>query len=185
MPDATLTSPSHDTPVTRAQALQRVLDALNAEGTSTSDVRELSNGWLVTAYPANSDRPERAIVNKTTGKVLRLDSSFPVERDVKFYEQGYVYDEYDLVILRASEETRTVEVLFEIGIARIEVTYAEGRVWRTARHLSKRSLRRRIQNLPEVFERVRLYQHLERLEEGRARRWFEFKALAYPGDGRR
>ena len=69
-------------------------------------VRELPSGWFF-PYRSAGDQlfcgSQGVIINKQTGKTLRLGSAFPVERDLELYERGYQFETYDLVVLEIAD----------------------------------------------------------------------------------
>lgn len=152
---------------------------LAEKGLSDDDVplgsaRELREGWFFPSVSGASVGSHGVIVNKETGRLFRLGSAFPIERDLDMYDRGYQSDAYDLVIVAVRDLEATVRWLKKLGPTVVEPTEEYGTVWRIARAVTERELRERLARLPCVFPGMRLYLKLEVLEEARAGRWCEF-----------
>lgn len=139
---------------------------------------ELAQGWF---FPYRSTEPsfgsQGVIVNKRTGRLYHLGSAYPVERDLAFYDQGYQFARYDLVVLEVRNVKMTIDVLRDIGPTVVEPTFEHGEVWRIPRPLSEGELRRSIAATPHVFGSIDLYFRLERLAQAHGHGWFRFLAL--------
>jgi hypothetical protein len=123
------------------------------------------------------------IVNKLTGKIFSLGSAFPVERDLEFYDRGYQFERYDLVVLDVLDLDAALDVLLQIAPTAIEPTYEHGTVWRIPRLLTRHQLRDRMTCLPCVFEDVALYFQVEALEAARAAGILRCEVLEYRPPG--
>jgi hypothetical protein len=148
-----------------------------------SSTRELKQGWF---FPYRSVGEPCAgsngvIVNKANGKVFRLGSAFPVERDLEFYDRGYQFERYDLVVLEVRDLHAAVEALLRLNLSVVEPTYEHGTVWRVPRPLSSRELRDLLSKLPCVFGDTTLYFRLEALEAAREAGILRFEALECTG----
>src|SRR5262245_16177945 len=107
-----------------------------------ANVRELDAGWF---FPYQGvDGPwfggNGVIVNKETGKRFELGSRYPIERDLKFYDLGYQFESYDLVVTRVSDLSGTLDTLRSF-IAVVEPEYQHGTVWRIGRPITGEELR--------------------------------------------
>jgi hypothetical protein len=144
-------------------------------------VLELQLGWFFPYRSATSGPPAAGshgvIVNKTTGKVFRLGSAFPVERDLALYDKGYQSERYDLVITSIADLERTLDVLEDLAVSIVEPKYEHGTVWRIPRPLTRVELRARLARLPCVLCDLGLYFKVERLELARHEGSFEFEVL--------
>ena len=144
-------------------------------------VRELAQGWFF-PYRAVSGPVAGSnglVVNKETGKIYRLGSAFPVERDLVLYDRGYQFERYDLVVLAVEDPVLTLDALVGLGLSVVEPTYENGTVWRVPRRLARAEASERLKRLPCVFGDVHLYPSLEILESARAMNTFRFEALEY------
>ena len=146
---------------------------------------ELAQGWF---FPYRAPEffagSQGVIVNKRTGSLYRLGSAYSVERDLALYDQGYQFENYDLVVLDVRNVEMTIDVLRDIGPVVVEPTFEQGVVWRIPRRLTDHELHARIERLPCVFGSISLYFRLERLAEAHQHGWFRFLALeckAAPG----
>lgn len=119
------------------------------------------------------------IVNKRTGRLFRLGSAFPIERDIAFYEAGYQSDRYDLVVLAIHDLDATRRAIGKLPLQVVELTYEHGQVWRIAKPMTDLERWKHLEQLPCIFPALRLYFHLEVLEEARGERWFDFEAVEY------
>ena len=152
-------------------------------GTHVDDAyaRELRDGWffpfICTSEPLVGCNG--IIINKTTGKVLRLGSAYSDERDIEMYEKGYQFERYDLVILEILDKDATLDALLQLHFVSIEPKYDRGTVWRIPRPLTRADLALRIAQVPYVFGDVGLYGSWEVLEAARALGSFRFLALEY------
>ena len=142
--------------------------------------RELPSGWFFPFRSAGEQLfggSQGVIVNKSTGKVFRLGSAFPVERDLELYERGYQFETYDLVIAEIDDLDATLGTLEKLRISVVEPQYDQGTVWRIPRRLTREELRLRLGGLPAVFGELKLYFDAEELEHARATGRFRFHLL--------
>lgn len=158
---------------TRARELAE--KALPEDDVALGPARELREGWFFPFVGGTSVGSQGVIVNKATGRPFQLGSAFPVERDLAMYDRGYQADEYDLVIVAVHDLEATVRVILKLGPTEVEVTEEGGTVWRVAKAIPAREIRRRLGRLPCMFRGMRLYLTLELLEEAKAGRWFGFE----------
>ena len=145
------------------------------------EAEELAEGWFFPFFCI--DEPvagsQGLIVNKQSGEVFHLGSAFPVERDLKLYDQGFQSDVYDLVILAVHDLDETLRILGELRIGGDVIPeYEHGRVWRMPRFLTRTELQARLESLPCVFGDQGFYFRLEYLVELRESGCCEFKALS-------
>ena len=142
------------------------------------EAREIERGWF---FPWKTARAgcNGIIINKQTGRALRLGSAFPIERDLALYDRGYQFEQYDLVILAVHDLDATRRALGRLRLQIVEPTYEHGQVWRLPRTMTDVELSKRLDTLPCIFPELRLYFALEVLEEARQERWFDFEALEY------
>jgi hypothetical protein len=142
--------------------------------------RELPSGWFVPYRSINGQLVgggQGVIVNKRTGKLFRLGSAFPVQRDIDLYERGYQFESYDLVILEIADFDGTLRTLEELKISIVEPTWEGGTVWRIPRRLTRDELRDRLAKMPAVFGELRLYFDAEALERARTTGAFRCELL--------
>jgi hypothetical protein len=122
------------------------------------------------------------IVHKQTGRAFVLGSAFPVERDIRAFDEGFQFELYDLVILEIIDRPRTVDTLAAVGPTVTTPEYKDGTVWRIPHRLSKREIDLRIsEKLPVLFPELRLYFCIEVLQEARDHRYFRFEAIECRG----
>ena len=91
------------------------------------------------------------IVNKKTGRPLRVMTHSPMERDLTLYDRGYHFDEYDLVVLTVENLDESVRVLHALHEITVDKYYKNGRVYRVGRGLTEAEVRERLSRLPCVF----------------------------------
>lgn len=63
----------------------------------------------------------------SVGRLFRLGSAFPVERDLDMYDRGYRADAYDLVTVAVRDLEATERVIVKLGPTEVEVTEEYGR----------------------------------------------------------
>lgn len=160
------------------EARKIALAALAHEDVALGEAKELQEGWF---FPWITSRIgcNGMIVNKKTGRVLELGSAFPVERDLVLYDRGFQFEQYDLVILAIHDLDATRRAVGRLPLRVVESSYDHGHVWRIPRTMTDLERWKRLENLPCVFPALRLYFHLEVLDEVRREGWFEFEALEY------
>jgi hypothetical protein len=135
--------------------------------------RELREGWFF-PYAGDQVGSSGVIVNKQSGRTLVLGSAFPVERDLRAYDEGYQFESCDLVITAIHDSGATIETVAKIRPTVVEPEYEHDRVWRVPRELGRHELRARLERLPCIFEGIGLYFVVEHLQQARAARWFDF-----------
>jgi hypothetical protein len=162
---------------------RQIVEGQLPDGLAIADDRivELRSGWFFPyrATGAPMAGSQGAIVNKANGRVFRLGSAFPVERDLVLYDKGYQSERYDLVITSIADLERTMDALEDLGVSIVEPKYEHGTVWRIPRPLTRVELRARLARLPCVLDDLALYFKVERLEQARDERTFEFEVLPY------
>jgi hypothetical protein len=156
------------------------------DATSLGPARELESGWFfgwsIRAEPGRVGvlvGGKGVIINKQTGRLFGLGSAFPIERDLAMYDRGYQFEQYDLVIRVVRDLGATRRAVGQLPLQVVEPTYDRGQVRRIPRPWSDVERWKHLDTLPCVFPALKLYFHLELLEEARRAGWFEFEALEY------
>jgi hypothetical protein len=168
-----------DQEAARSLAQKAVSHGQVVDRTRSTETRE---GWFFPYEPEiRLIGSNRVIVHKHTGRTFVLGSAFPVERDLRAFDEGFQFEVYDLVVLEVRDRHKTVDVLASVGPTVVVPEYQEGTVWRIPRRLSKYEIDGRLGRLPVVFPEVRLYFCVEALQEVRERRHFRFEALEFRG----
>jgi len=93
--------------------------AFEAEEVVLGGARELNDGWFFPCVTKGTQLFTGVIVNKKTGRPLRVMTHSPMERDLNLYDRGYHFDEYDLVVLTVEnldESVRVLHALHEITV---------------------------------------------------------------------
>jgi hypothetical protein len=145
--------------------------------------RELDDGWFFPFYKEAQLGSHGVVVNKRTGAILRLGSAFPVDRDLMFYDRGFQFERYDLVVTVVHDMRAARRAVASLPLDVVEATYENGRVVRAPRTLTDMERKQWLEKLPCVFPAVALSFHYEVLERVRRERWFEFVALEYREPG--
>lgn len=150
---------------------EKAIEAAQAAASAHVDAsasREIREGWF---FPYRSDElllgSNGIIVNKQTGACFMLGSAYPVERDLKAYDEGFRFASYDLTITRVNDEERTLNMLLSLRISTVEPKVANEVEWRIPRLLSRSELRAAISNLPYTFRALTLYSHVEEVRQAR------------------
>jgi hypothetical protein len=142
--------------------------------------RELNDGWL---FPCVSKRElyTGVIVNKTTGRPLRIMRHSSMDGDLTLYDRGYQFDEYDLVVLTIENLAETVQLIHALHFVTRDTYYRNDRVYRVGRGLTEDEVRERLSQLPCVFS-GRLDFRIHELEQAREAGWLTFKIFEYRGN---
>lgn len=133
-------------------------------------------GWFF-PYITKLVGSKGVVVNKQTGKPHTLGSAHPLDRDLRFYDLGYQFERYDLVVLAIHDLKATRECIGMLPLIVVEPTYEGGQVWRIPRMLTDLERSKALDSLPCVFPSQSLWAAYEVLERAREARWFEFEAL--------
>ncbi|MEQ8276705.1 MAG: hypothetical protein RKU31_23745 [Deltaproteobacteria bacterium] len=151
-------------------------------------VKELESGWLFPYrglpdadpldIPAGSNG---CIINKSTGAVKTLGSRRTPETDAKFYDLGYQFDLYDLVITSVNERSATLDFLEQLRLSDVDLSYSAGVVWRVPRSIARAELNERLSKLPCIFGAARLYFVYEVLAQAERETYCEFRVLKCTG----
>jgi hypothetical protein len=142
--------------------------------------RELDEGWFFPCIAKRSELFAGVIVNKETGRHLRVVRQSSLDRDLALYDRGYQFERYDVVVLKIEDMAETVGTLLVLGEVTVDTYYKYDRVWRVGRQVTEDEIRERLSTLPAVFN-GHLTFRLEHLERAREAGWFEFKLLEYRG----
>jgi hypothetical protein len=143
-------------------------ESIRSDGlTLASDSIESDRGWYF-HWNERMLGVHGLVVNKETGSVFVLGSSFPLERDLRMYDRGMDAERHDLVITAVADLDETVALLQRIAPTIVEPCYENGSVWRIPRCLTQDELRIRMATLPAVFPDVQLYFEFEAIVEARS-----------------
>jgi len=166
--------------IDESRAREVAKDAFEAEEVVLGGVRELNDGWFFPCVMKDIPLFAGVIVNKKTGRSLRVMKHSPMENDLNLYDRGYQFDEYDLVILTVENLEETVRVLHALHEVTVDTYYKNERVYRVGRGLTEAEVRERLSRLPCIFS-GRLDFQIDILEEARQAGWFSFKLFEYRG----
>lgn len=75
-----------------------------------SAARELREGWFF-PYSGDGIGSSGVIVKKASGDVFVLGSTFPLNRDLRAYDEGFQFEGCDLIITAIRDSNATVEAL--------------------------------------------------------------------------
>ncbi|ANI37347.1 hypothetical protein [Mycolicibacterium vaccae] len=139
--------------------------------------RELELGWYFPCIAKTSDVWVGAVVDKESGRVLKLMKHVPLSRDPTLYDRGYRWLSYDVVVLSIGDIEETVRTLVAMHSITVDVYYRYEKVWRVGRALTEAEVRDRLAMLPAVFTGSLSY--ADALELARDAGWFEFTVLEY------
>jgi hypothetical protein len=154
--------------------------AFEAEEVVLGGVRELNDGWFFPCVTKGTQLFTGVIVNRKTGRPLRVVTRSPMENDLTLYDRGYQFDKYDLVVLTVDNLDETVRVLHALHEVTVDTYYKNDRVYRVGRRLTEAEVRERLSRLPCVFS-GRFGFGIEKLEQVREAGWFSFKVFEYRG----
>ena len=118
--------------------------AFEAEEVVLGGARELNDGWFFPCVTKGTQLFTGVIVNKKTGRPLRVMTHSPMERDLNLYDRGYHFDEYDLVVLTVENLDESVRVLHALHEITVDKYYKNGRVYRVGRPLTEPEVRERL-----------------------------------------
>jgi hypothetical protein len=158
--------------------------AFEQDAVVLGDARELNEGWFFPVIAKRLRIYTAVVVNKATGRTLRVMMQSPVERDPTLYDRGYQFDKYDLVVLAITDFAETVAAILAMRFLTFEPYYKFGKVWRSGRVLTEVQVQERLSSLPCIFGEAfgsRLDSGIELLEQAREAGWFEFVVLEYRG----
>jgi hypothetical protein len=162
----------------RARELAKA--AFESDDVVLGDARELDDGWFFPCIAKSSRVFTSVIVNKQTGRTLRIMLQSSLERDPALYDRGYQYEQYDLVVLAINDWEATVRTLHAVHLVTVDTYYKYDRVWRVGRKLTEAEVGERLSTLPAIFA-GRIDFGLEDLERARDAGAFELKVLEYRG----
>jgi hypothetical protein len=166
--------------IDESRARELASGAFEAEEVVLGSARELNDGWLFPSVTKGIDLFTGVIVNKGTGRTLRVRTHTPMDNDPTLYDRGYQYDNYDLVVLAIANLDQTVNVLDALHVVTVETYYKNDRVYRVGRPLTEAEVRERLSRLPCVFSGW-FALHIDTLERARDAGWFSFKVFEYRG----
>lgn len=164
--------------VTKDDAIAAVRESLRGTGlhAGEDDVIEKAWGWLVchrhrSAEPVGGG-PMGTIVERHTGRLIRLGSGYDTETHVHIYEAGYyAAGDFDLVITAVADPIEAVGLLASLRIQYVVPEVAHGRVWRVPTAYTEERLAEMIRDLPcrlHLGELHRRWQGLERLVQSKS-----------------
>lgn len=139
------------------QARQLGNEAFENREVVLGPARELEHGWHFPVIMKGVPTFEGVIVNKESGRPLRLFiGSGPAA--LEKYDRGYQFDHFDLVILSISDFEETVRAVMTFGFGTPRTYYRGGKVWRIGRDtFTEEQIRERLRVLPCIFSGRFLY----------------------------
>ena len=162
------------------RARELAIGAFDAQQVVLGGARELTDGWFFPAVAKGRDLYTGVIVNKETGRCLRVRVHTPLDKDPTLYDRGYQYDSYDLVVLAIGDLDQTVRVVMDLHVVTLDTYYKNDRVYRVGRGLTEAEVRERLSKLPCVLSGPFMYR-IDRLEHAREAGWMSFKVFEYRG----
>jgi hypothetical protein len=151
-----------------------------AEEVVLGGARELNDGWFFPCVTKGTQLFTGVIVNKKTGRPLRVMRHSSMDNDLTLYDRGYQFDNYDLVVLTVENLAQTVRVLHALHMFTMDTYYKNDRVYRVGRSLTEAEVRARLSQLPCVFS-GRFDFRIDKLDHAREAGWFSFKVFEYRG----
>ncbi|ORA21240.1 hypothetical protein [Mycobacterium aquaticum] len=162
------------------QARELAIAAFDAQQVVLGGARELSDGWFFPSVTKGPDLFTGVIVNKQTGRTLRVRAHTPLDNDPTLYDRGYQYDSYDLVVLSIGDLEQTVRVVMALHVVTVDTYYKNDRVYRVGRALTEAEVRERLSKLPCVLSGAFMF-HIDKLERAREAGWMSYKVFEYRG----
>jgi hypothetical protein len=154
--------------------------AFEADEVVLGGAREFNDGWFFPCVTKEIQHVSGVIVNKKSGRPLRVITHSPLANDLSLYDRGYQSDRYDLVVLTVENLNETVRVLHGLHVVTMDTYYRNDRVYRVGRGLTEAEVDERLSRLPCVFS-GRFDFGIEKLEQAREDGWFSFKVFEYRG----
>lgn len=144
------------------------------------EARELNDGWFFPRLTTGFQYYGGVIVNKKTGRPLRVIMHSSLCNDLSLYDRGYQFNDYDLVVLAVENMDEAVRVLHALGEVTTDKYYKNDRVYRVGRALTEAEVRERLSQLPCIFSGM-FALRIDLLEQARQAGSFSFKAFEYRG----
>ncbi|ART69877.1 hypothetical protein BTO20_15975 [Mycobacterium dioxanotrophicus] len=166
--------------VDEARARELAIAAFDAQQVVLGGARELNDGWFFPSVTKGPDLFTGVIVNKRTGRCLRVRAHTPLDKDPTLYDRGYQYDGYDLVVLGIGDLDQTVRIVMALHVVTVDTYYKNDRVYRVGRPLTEAEVRERLSKLPCIFSGGFIF-HIDELEHAREAGWMSFKVFEYRG----
>jgi hypothetical protein len=154
--------------------------AFETEEVVLGGARKLNDGWFFPCVTKGNKLVAGVIVNKKTGRPLRVLTHSPMANDLNLYDRGYQFEAYDLVVLAVENLDEAVRVLHAVHEVTVDTYYKNDRVYRVGRGLTEAEVRERLSHLPCVFS-GRCDFRIDELEHAREAGWFSFKVFEYRG----
>jgi hypothetical protein len=167
--------------IDEARAREAAEGAFEGKEVVLGGVRELNDGWFFSCVTKGTQLFTGVIVNKKTGRTLRVMTQSPMANDPTLYDRGYQFDQYELAVLTIENLDETVRVLHALHEVTVDTYYKYGRVYRVGRKLTEAEVRERLSRLPCVFSGRFLGFGIDELEQSRQAGWFSFKLFEYRG----
>jgi hypothetical protein len=133
------------------RAREMAKGAFEAEEVVLGGARELNDGWFFPCVAKGTQLFTGVIVNKKTGRPLRVMTQSPMDNDLTLYDRGYQFDNYNLVVLTVENMDQTVRVLHALHVITVDTYYKNDRVYRVGRPLTEVEVGERLSHLPCVF----------------------------------
>jgi len=139
---------------------------------AADQVRETRCGWF---FPWHFDGPPLAgskgvVVDKQTGRVVKLGSAYSLERDLNAFDAGYRFGSAFLVVTAVRNERHAIDQLLRLNIREATPELAHGVEWKIPKAITAQDIEVRLRRLPCRFGPIATYFAVEALEAIRSGR---------------
>jgi hypothetical protein len=164
--------------IDEARAREIAMAKLDAGEVVLGPGSELESGWRFPCISKKGWPLAGVIVDKQSGRVLRVMEDSPLDRDLTLYDRGYRFEACDVVVLTVADLDATVYTMKALRDVVVDVYYRYNRVYRVGRRITEDEIRERLTSLPAVFT-CHLPFHIDELEKAREAGSFTFKIFEY------
>lgn len=139
---------------------------------------ELEQGWYFPVIMKGTPYFDGVIVNKETGRALKVFIGSDLSGDPGLYDKGYQFEYYDLVILSIEDFDETVRAIMTFGFGKRRTYYRYGKVWRVGKDkFTEKQIRELLSTLPCIFSGF--LGDVAKFETARETGAFDFKLFEY------
>ncbi len=122
---------------------------------------------------------ESFIVEKKSGRVVSFGSTFSLEDNFRYYEEGFKYKMYDLAIKEVYNLEATLQLLMILQLIHHDFRLIQKKLIHVLTSQGSKEMDEILSSLPYTFSKKRLYFAYPHLLEMKYSNWFDYRLIGY------
>ncbi len=119
------------------------------------------------------------VVEKENGRIVSFGSTFSLEDNFRYYEEGFKYEIYDLIIKKVYNLKATLQFLMTLQLIHHDFRLIENKFIHVLTSQGSKEMDDILSALPYTFSKQRLYFAYPHLLEMKYSNWFDYRLIGY------